>query len=391
MPSNFQKDDPIFGTVDLDDAYITDAWLVDQFVGNQLFSWGDGNNGQLGLGNGTDRSSPVQIGSLTSWKQVSCGRLYTAITKTDGTLWVCGNNNYGQLGLGNTTLRSSPVQVGTLTNWKQVSAGASGVISAIKTDGTLWLWGYNQYGQLGLGDITYRSSPVQLGTLANWKQVSAGPAYSSTVAAIKTDGTLWMWGSNSSGQLGLGDFNDRSSPVQVGSLTGWKQVNVGNSFIAAIKTNGTLWTWGSNTEGQLGLGNDVGTSSPVQIGTLTNWKQLTTGARHVAAIKNNGTLWTWGRGYEGQLGNGIPFLNSSSPIQIGSLTNWKLTGCGGYYTLAVKTDGTLWGWGENINGYLGLGATTDRSSPVQVGSLTNWKQVSGGQDHSVGVTFTDIV
>jgi len=129
----------------------------------------------------------------------------------------------GQLGLGDTTNISSPVQVGTLTNWKQVSAG-SGYTFCIKTDGTLWTWGFNNYGQLGLGNTTNRSSPVQVGSLTNWKQVSQGTNASHT-GAVKTDGTLWTWGFNNLGQLGLGDSNNRSSPVQVGSLTNFKQAS----------------------------------------------------------------------------------------------------------------------------------------------------------------------
>jgi alpha-tubulin suppressor-like RCC1 family protein len=394
MPSNFQKDDPIFGTVDLDDAYITDAWLVDQFVGNQLFTWGNNSSGQLGY-TIFSAESPVQVGSLINWKQIGACKAsgaHAGCVKTDGTLWTWGLNSSGQLGLSDTTSRSSPVQVGTLTNWKQIFAGTSHT-ACVKTDGTLWTWGLNSSGQLGLSDTTSRSSPVQVGTLTNWKQVSCGGNASfSHTACVKTDGTLWTWGPNGLGQLGLGDTTSRSSPVQVGSLTNWKQIFVGGWYNACVKTDGTLWTWGFNN-GNLGLGDTTSRSSPVQVGTLTNWKQVSCGsdAEHTACVKTDGTLWMWGSNSTyGQLGLGDT-TSRSSPVQVGTLTNWKQVSCGPYHTACVKTDGTLWSWGRNTNGRLGVGDFTNRSSPVQIGSLTNWKQVSCGSDFTGCTTFTEIV
>ena len=347
-PSNFQKSDSAFGAIDLDDEYITDAWLVDQFVGNSLFGWGYNNFGQLGNGTKTNYSSPIQIGTLTNWKQVACGYLYTVAIKTDGTLWTWGYNRYGQLGNGTGVYYSSPIQVGSLTNWKQVAGGNSHT-AAIKTDGTLWTCGYNQYGQLGNGTNTNYSSPIQVGALTNWKQVAGGDSHT---AAIKTDGTLWAWGYNNYGQLGNGTTIYYSSPIQVGSLTNWKQVACGSYHTAAIKTDGTLWTCGYNIDdgygngGQLGNGTNTNYSSPIQIGALTNWKQVVGGYRHTAAIKTDGTLWTWG--------SNLYF----------------------YYGLGA--------------GQLGNGTTTSYSSPIQVGTLTNWKQVAGGIIHTAAITFADI-
>jgi len=216
---------------------------------------------------------------------VSCGATHAEAIKTDGTLWTWGGNGYyGGLGLNNTTNRSSPTQVGSLSNWKLVSAGKY-YSAAIKTDGTLWSWGYNFLGQLGLNDTVHRSSPTQVGALTNWKLVASG-YYQMT--AIKTDGTLWTWGYNFYGELGINDTTNRSSPVQVGSLTNWKLVASGSGYhqMTAIKTDGTLWTWGYNFFGQLGLNNTVHRSSPVQVGALTNWKQVTTGFYFSAAIQD---------------------------------------------------------------------------------------------------------
>ena len=264
---------------------------------------------------------------------------------------------------------SSPVQVGSLTNWRQVgsmiikistnSYGAGDVLFAIKTDGSLWAWGTNISGQLGLGDTINRTSPVQVGTSYDWKQVICG--FSGT-AAIKTDGTLWVWGWNENGQLGLGDTTNRSSPVQVGSLTNWKQASISNRTIA-IKTDGTLWTWGSQQSGPI--------SSPVQVGSLTDWRQITNGLSASAAIKTDGTLW--------QSNAGVPYT------MVDTSTNWKQVSFGLTHNLAIKTDGTLWAWNNNGFGELGLGDTINRTSPVQVGSLTNWKQIVGGTHGSAAI------
>ena len=302
-----------------------------------------------------------------------------------GTLWDFGLNNYGQLGQGNTTNYSSPVQVGALTNWASVACGGAHTV-AIKTDGTLWVWGgYNSFGQLGLGDTNPYSSPAQVGALTTWESVASG-GYSTM--AIKTDGTLWGWGNDSYGQLGLGtQVQAYSSPVQVGSLTNWKTVGCGilSLHTLAIKTDGTLWAWGKDNYGQLGQGNTTNYSSPVQVGALTNWASVAAGQFHTAAIKTDGTLWTWG-GYNvfGQLGQGNT-TNYSSPVQVGALTNWASVTCGRFHTAAIKTDGTLWAWGYNNDGELGLGNTTNYSSPVQVGALTNWASVAGGQSHTTAI------
>ena len=245
-----------------------------------LWSWGNNAVGSLGLSNTTYYSSPKQVGALTTWLRVAMSGYGTsfAIT-TSGTLYSWGHNYYGELGRGTSgggTNTSSPVQVGALTNWLNLACGRYFVL-ATKTDGTLWGWGRNNQGQLGLGNITNYSSPKQIGSLTTWATVSGAASYS---LAITTAGTLYAWGSNDSGQLGLGNVTAYSSPKQVGSLTTWSKLGNGptrNDYNISIKTDGTLWSWGSNSNGQLGLGNTTDYSSPKQVGSLTTWASIACG------------------------------------------------------------------------------------------------------------------
>jgi alpha-tubulin suppressor-like RCC1 family protein len=347
-----------------------------------LYGWGRNNSGQLGLGNRTDYSSPKQVGLLTNWLNIASNSDVGMAIKADGTLWTWGSNNsFGQLGLGNTTAYSSPKQVGALTNWSKISSPNLSSF-AVKTDGTLWSWGANTDGQLGLGNRTNYSSPKQIGALTGWLEISSGSYFS---LAVKTDGTLWSWGTNDSGQLGLGNTTKYSSPKQVGALTNWLKVSAGQyRFSAAVKTDGTLWAWGRNLLGQLGLGNTTNYSSPKQVGALTTWLAIAGGEYFCMAIRTDGTLWSWGRNNSGQLGLGNR-TNYSSPVQVGALTTWSKISSGTEHVMAIKTDKTLWSWGAGAFGRLGLGNTTYYSSPKQVGSLANWYLANASNSHSLAI------
>jgi alpha-tubulin suppressor-like RCC1 family protein len=247
----------------------------------------------------------------------------------------------------------------------------------------LYSWGANNSGQLGLNNTTYYSSPKQVDSLTTWSKITGGNQYA---LSIKTDGTMWSWGDNGSGQLGLGDATQRNSPVQIGALTTWLNVSVGYRSSFAIKTDGTLWSWGRNSAGQLGLGDTTSRSSPVQVGALTTWSTLSVSPMAVSffAIKTDGTLWAWGQGTDGQLGLGN-LTNKSSPNQVGGDTNWLKVAAGRYHTLAVKTNGTLWSFGYGGYGSLGLGNTLSYSSPKQVGALTTWLNVSASYASSFAI------
>jgi alpha-tubulin suppressor-like RCC1 family protein len=341
----------------------------------RLWSWGSGGAGQLGQNNLISRSSPVQIGSQTTWNNVSGGKDFTLATKTDGTLWAWGGHNLGRLGTSDVTDRSSPTQIGTNTNWNLIGTGNYHSL-ATKTDGTLWAWGFNAFGMLGLNITAYRSSPTQVGTGTNWLSIGCIGYHS---LATKTDGTLWSWGINDSGQLGQNNTIYRSSPTQVGTLTNWSVISGGFRTTFVTKTDGTLWAWGRNGSGELGLNTVTFVSSPVQVAG-TNWLKVKHSpspppGAHTLAIKTNGTLWLWGDNTYGHLGLN-DLVSRSSPTQVGTGTNWSDIAGGLGFSAATKTDGTLWTWGTNGAGQLALGDTARRSSPTQVGTGTNWSKVN---------------
>ena len=310
---------------------------------------------------------------------VSLGAGVQVLPEPPTYLWAWGKNYAGQLGLGDVVDRSSPVQVGALGTWAQIGAvqGSRGFTHAVKKDGTLWSWGANNSGMLGLGDKVYRSSPVQVGALTNWTNSLMPSHYPNGACHVKSDGTAWFFG-RISNMLNNGVGVVVTSPSQVASDKTWAVTVTGtNTSWFGITTGGALWSsCYSNTVGMSGQNNTTSTSSPAQVGTLTNWAGVYPGDNGVIARKTDGTLWSWG---SAATANSKAFLGQndavsrSSPTQIGALTTWARISVVKYSCLAVKTDGTLWTWGDNTTyGQLGLGDTVPRSSPTQVGALTNW-------------------
>jgi alpha-tubulin suppressor-like RCC1 family protein len=195
--------------------------------------------------------------------------------------------------------------------------------------------------------------------------------------ATQTNGTLWTWGANAQGQLGQGNTTNTSSPVQVGALTTWKNACTGSLFTIATATDGTLWSWGANNSGQLGQSNTTNYSSPVQVGALTNWvvRDGTAGKDFCAVVKTDGTLWTWGLNSVGQLGHGNYTTVYNSPKQVGALTTWADVIARDGFTTGLTTTQQLWSIGYSSTGGLGTGGTTITNSPIQVGALTSWISV----------------
>lgn len=282
-----------------------------------------------------------QVGA-DKYVAVDVGSRHYAMVKTDGSLWVSGYNTDGALGLGTVDasglnldryapVNASPVQVGALTDWHSVSCGTL-VTHAIKTDGTLWSWGRNTSGQLGSNSTEHRSSPVQVGTSTDWSKVRSGYG---RVFCIKTDGTLWASGDNTSGALGDGTTDNRSSLTQIGSGEDHADVAVGENWTLVLKTSGDVFSWGRNAHGTLGDGTVDNHSSHVQVGESGAWAKIAVARGTSAAIDVTGALWTWGKGatqvtvddtttvYPApNLGDGAA-VSRSSPVQVGSATDWS--------------------------------------------------------------------
>jgi len=323
-----------------------------------LWTWGDNGYGQLGDGSNMTRTTPRQIGILFDWTDnISVGDAHTIALKNNGTLWAWGKNDYGQLGDGTTNNRKTPRQVyGNNTDWSKIEAGSNHNL-AIKTNKTLWAWGYNGWCQLGDNTSENRLTPRQITISSDWSMLTAGDNYS---LALKSNGTLWGWGNNTLSQLGNGDTNPplyKTSPTQSSNDTDWSMISAGHAHVIARKINNTLWGWGNNTAGQIGDGTTNQCLTPKQISIETDWTVILADGNHTLAINNNGTLWAWGDNSYGQLGLGDT-ENRLTPNQIGIESTWSMLGARQLHSIALKTNRTLWIWGNNDYGQLGLG---DRS------------------------------
>jgi len=339
-----------------------------------LWAWGRNDVGQLGLGNTTDHTTPQRItGGASEWKTISAGGCPDAVSSysfaidTDGNLWAWGRGREGQLGTGVTTNQTSPQRVtGGASEWKSISAGWLFTLG-IGTDGSLWAWGRNNYGQLAQGEFstTNRTTPIQVTSgPSTWQMVDAARYHGLGICA---DGHLWTWGGNHVGQIGLGlapseaFANARNIPTRVNSgATSWKYVSAGANYSAGIGTDGSLWTWGAGGQGRLGLGANVSNRNAPQrvTGGASEWETVSAGAYHCLAIDTDGSLWAWGRGDQGQIGDGNT-VNRNTPQRIAvSTTGWQLTTVSVFQSLAIDGEGNLWSWGWNENGKLGKGITT---------------------------------
>lgn len=448
-----------------------------------LWAWGDNSSGQLGIGNNISVRQPTQVGNNTNWNQIFCTGINTFAIQKDGTLWAWGNNSSGQLGIGTKINTNIPKQVGS-NLYNSVFANGQRTF-AIQKDSTLWSWGENWYGNLGLGgnatnQISYYTSPSQVGNEKIWAKIIIK---NTSTYGLKSNGSIWSWGYNYNGILGLGNTTNYSVPQQIGSDYDWSnlfdglfgiknngtlwtwgnngftpyyswpnkiydkptkigtdinwkfiylinssifglksdgslfswgnnylgllglntslpwikfctkidtsnyfaQISMNNNHVLALSKNGSLFVWGSNQYGSLGIGNFNYKTNPTKVDSLKTWVKISTGSNHSLAIQKNGTLWAWGRNDSGQLGT-KDFTDRHSPMQITTDTNWVDIDAGHKHSIAIKSDGTIWSWGGNLYGQLGLNLTdTAINSPTQIGTDKDWKSVNAGFQFSIAL------
>jgi len=341
----------------------------------------------------------------------------TIVLKSDGTVWTWGANAGGKLGIGignsatNRTL--IPVEVhgaGNVDYLHSVSAIMGGEVHnvALKSDGTVWAWGFNFQGGLGDGTTNDSALPIQTGLnsippLTNVTKLGGRTYFN---LAVKTDGSVWAWGMGTFGQMGNGAATNCLSPVQVlnsqpgGAINGPKQVSCGYTYGVALLTNGTVWTWGTGSHGELGNGTTGSSYTPVQVTGLTNVTAISSGWKHTLALQSNGTVWAWGYNSHGELGDGTA-SNQSNAVQVLNLSNIVAVSGGDYNSIALRSDGTVWKWGLNDVGELGFGTNDNTASgvgdsvvhafPAQVtqdkfgGSFSNVVLVANRDYHNVAV------
>jgi alpha-tubulin suppressor-like RCC1 family protein len=320
----------------------------------KIYGWGSGFNGELNSSIHSSYPNVIEFGNNLTWTSVKAGKDFTLALKSNGSLWACGINQYGQLGFGYTNnYQNSFNQIGVDTDWVKIFTGTHQNY-AIKSNGTLWSWGDGTEGELGVGTTVPHYYPIQVGFSSDWKEISAGGHH---ILGLKNDGKLWAWGNNSNGQLGNGSYSQQNSPILI-SIESFKAIAAGSEHSIVIKSDGTLWATGYNLFGNLGIGSlAINSNVFVQVGTESNWSNVACTGSFTIALKTDGTLWGWGENYNGQLGNGTYDI-TNVPVQIGNDNDWVTIQTGEKHSIAVKSNQSIWSWGDNSYGQMGNGLTS---------------------------------
>ncbi len=371
----------------------TDCGFATTMAGD-LYGWGANTKGQVGDGTVVGKSSPILVLGTFKWRQVvatsiSSGNSVYGIS-TVGDLYAWGINANGQLGLGDVTARSSPVIVLEGLKWRYITAGSTNV-GGLTADGNAYCWGLNANGQLGVGDVTVRSSPVLVLGGHLWTRLAAGGSFT---MGIDTNGNLYAWGLNTSGQLGVGDVTPRSSPVLVLGGRTWKSVAIGDSHAIAMDSLNNVYAWGLNTNGQLGVGDVTPRSSPVLVLGGLKWRYISAGVNSNIGITTGGDAYGWGYNASGQLGDSSTTPRSSPVIVAGSL-KWRQVSMGGAtatgWAMGITTTGRVYTWGDNAAAQLASGTLVGRSSPVVYLGSTYLPQNPTVYQSAVNILWADVV
>lgn len=321
---------------------------------NNLWAWGNNNEGELGDGTTTRKTSPTKIETDITFVQLSVGYMHNAGIDDEGKLWTWGYSAFGALGDGTTIKENKPIKIMEDKIFKKVIASDSSTL-AIDINDEIWYWGRFYGSNNGI------KIPQKLDFKIEYSFISGNSHY----LFLDKQNKLWGWGNNYNGQLGDGTTTKRTSPIQIKTETRFTQVSAGDRCSLAIDSEGNLWSWGNNNYGQLGDGTKTKKITPVQIETETKFKQVSAGEKHSLAIDYEGNLWSWGYNIYGQLGDGTT-TEKLNPIKITEGIKFEKVYARCYSSLAIDVNGNLWSWGSNGNGELGDGTTTDRLTPVQI-------------------------
>lgn len=385
----------------------------------RLQAAGANNLGQLGFADKPRiRVVPTQIPGLQDVAQVSSGSNHTLVRKTDRSIWDFGANSSAQLGDSTLTHHSSPVRLavlsdigfvdagsdhsmavrvadGSLWEWgfgvdapRQV-AGLNAVTQAVgrnhrvvlRSNNTVWVWGNNTYGQLGIGNNTGQSAPVLVLGVNSIRQVAIGHWHT---MALTLDGKVYCWGLNGDGQVGDGTTQNRNLPVLVGGLPTIAAIAAGGWSSYAVGTDGKVYAWGWNDYGQLGDGTTTSRQRPVRVSGLTSIVEVAAGDQHALARKSDGSVWAWGNGDSGQIGDGSTVMRLT-PVKSSGVTGATGVAAGSRSSFAIQTGGKVMVWGYDEYGQLGLGRTVYSSSLVDVAGVGDVVGVSSGGAHNLAV------
>lgn len=401
---------PVTGLAGLSGFEMGSMHVIARDSGGAVLAWGRNDKGQLGVGDAVDRTVPTTVTGLGSIMQVMAGDTHSVAVDSGGTVWAWGASGSGELGdnavalsniptdvsgvsgmvavaagiihslaidangsvwgwgandsyqLGDTTRRDSLVPI-QLTGLPAIDAIAAGNDSsfALDRDGNLWSWGSNgTSGRLGRGVVSGVQMPGKLSAVSGVKAISATNQHA---LAIASDNSVWSWGSNRYGALGDGTTDDRGTPTQVTGLADIVAVATGGYHSLALSGSGDVWAWGYNAKGQLGHGTQTDSLVPLKVSSLTGVVAISAGGNNSCAVTTDGRLWTWGHDVSGQLGNGLPRSSSSITGPITSLDAFQSFSCGNRFSVAMRSDGTLWTWGRNFEGQLGDGTFAWRPEP----------------------------
>jgi alpha-tubulin suppressor-like RCC1 family protein len=360
------------------------------FLGSdgKIYSWGKNDNGQLGIGNTENTSSPVAVSTASfpafTYSAIAAGSHHSLALSSNGKLYSWGKNDNGQLGIGNTDAKSAPVAISTASfpanSTFSAIAGGSGHSLALSSNGKLYSWGKNAYGRLGIGNTDAKSAPVAISTASfpansTFSAIAAGGAHS---LAISSKGDLYSWGRGGQGQLGTGNNDDTSSPVAVSteSFSGstFSAIAAGGFHSIALTSDGKLYTWGNNG------GNNDNYSSPYEMNFATlTFSAIAAGFYHSIALGSDGKIYSWGKNDNGQLGIGVfsyfdddigpidndkPSLSAVSTASFPANATFSAIGAGVRHSIALSSAGSLYSWGLNTSGQLGRDTSVADSNPV---------------------------